>query len=248
MTISWTMFFMIYFLSSGYFCTNFIKNEIFPKITAPICKKILVSSLILYFILSVFLKLKSLYLLIYFLLPCLFVLFLFYFLEKRSGDTLLSHLQGLLNPLSSQMRLGCSFMTAWDKMLENSDIKMFKEDFSQITNALKFGAYFRHSDKKIEHLVQDLVEVKNSSQPSKRLKRLIQKIKIESHFYRKSKQALFQLKLQSQIVSIFYLILLCWILSYSGINHPKLILLSFLLFNIGFIVILKIGETMKWSL
>lgn len=225
-----------------------MKNEIFPQFTSLFCKQILYILFILYFMIGFLLKSSVLLALFYFLCPCLFLLFCFYFLRNQKRKSLLSHIQYLLTPLSSQINMGSSFMTAWDKISKDPKNKKFKKELGQITNTFKFGSRLDHPDKDINLIVQDLVEIKNSPQPSKRLRHLKQKVKTEMVFQQKAGRVLFQLKMQSQLIAIFYLILLVWVSIYSGRKHLQLMLISFLFFSLGLILILSMGKKMKWSL
>lgn len=214
----------------------------------PFHQKILYLSLILYFFAGFFVQRHALLIFFYFVFPIVFLFLLLHFLKRQLNKTLLLQLQSLLSPLAAQMSLGSSFMTAWHKVIEDPKLQYFRKDILEITKALKFNAEINCVDIRREHLVRDLIEVKNNPQPSKRLKHLKQKIKTELAFEQKSARILFQLKMQSYVITLFYLCLLVWVIVSSGIKHFSLILISIWCFLIGFIWILTLGRRMKWTL
>ena len=238
------MFFIIIFLLSGYFCLEFLKDESFSKTIRPFFRQILFFSLSLYFILGFLFISES----FYFLFPIFFLLSLLWFLQNHKNKSLLSHLHHLLRDLSSQMKLGLSFTSAWGKCIEDIEQKEIQRQLADISEILKFERHFQHPDQSITNLVQDLIAIKKSPQPLKKLNLLEQKVKIEQSFYRRANQILFQLRIQSSVITLLYIGLLTWTLVFYGSKHPVLISISFLCFSLGLFWIFNIGKKMKWSL
>ena len=118
---------------------------------------------------------------------------------------------------------------------------------TEISEILKFQNKFHYPDKEIENFVGDLICIHQSSNPLRRLQHLQRKVRIERDFRAKSRRVLLQVRLQSTILSLFYIGLLVWTFVSYGKQYLNLILISFVLFCIGLIWIFKTGRTMKWS-
>ena len=205
------------------------------------------SSFLIYFLcLTFFLKDYS-FSFLFCLLPLGFLLSLLVFLQKKEESDLLFQLSSLLLPLESQMKLGSSFINAWQKGLEEVRSEKTKSKIQKITEILKFQNDFYYPIKEIENFIKDLMIIHHSSNPLKRLQHLQRKVKIEHSFQVKSKRTLFQIRIQSCILSFFYFGLLVWtLLSYKA-RYIHLILFSFLFFCVGLLWISKTGKKMKWS-
>ncbi len=232
----------------GLLCKKLIKEIFLLDLIALNGKKFLEIFFLLYFLFVVFYLKDISFSIIFLLLPLIFLLFLFVFLKKQAEKDLLFQLSSLLLPLESQMKQGLGFINAWQKTIEGLKLEQIKSKLQKITEILKFQNEFYCSDKEIENFVQALMNIHRSSNPLKRLQHLQRKVKIEQAFHTKSKRALLQIRLQSVILSFFYLGLLAWtIISYKT-KYMNLIFISFLLFCIGLFWIFKTGRTMKWSI
>lgn len=243
------MFFVLHFLFCGYFCLEFLKDELISKIISPKFKKTLYFFLFLYFFFGFFLvSKKDLYSFLYFILPCLSLLFFFIFLYKRKEMTLLRQIHLLLPHLLSQMKLGLSFMSAWEKVIKDVQNKELFAPLMEVSESLKFEKRFVHSHKELCYLVQDLAEIKKNPQPLKRLSHLKQKVDLQNFFERKSQQMLLQIRLQSTMIAFLYLGLLIWTIIRYGAYHSTLTFGSLFLFCLGLFFIFQIGRKLKWSL
>jgi len=185
---------------------------------------------------------------VYFLFPILFLLALFLFLKKQAQVNLLQSIQSLLQKLSTQMKLGLSFMSAWHKSVQEIESKEIQNLLLEITKILQFEKQFQHSNPAITNIVQDLIRIKKHPQPLKKLSLLERKIKVEQSFYRKTQQVLFQLRIQSTVITVLYLGLLSWTFAIYRFKHFSLMFISFICFILGLVWIFKMGKKMKWSL
>ena len=202
----------------------------------------------LFYFLFVFFCFKTFYFSIIFLLfPLILLLFLFVFLKRQEERDLLVHIYSLLIPLESQMKLGSSFINAWQKSLKELKSRKIQSRVQKITEILKFQDQFHYPDKEIQNLIKDLMIIHQSPNPLQRLKHLQRKVRIEQTFRLKSKRTLLQIRSQSGILSLFYFGLLTWTITAYGSQYIHLIVISFLFFFIGLLWILKTGRTMKWS-
>ncbi len=238
------MTFIINFLLCGYFCLEFIKDENFSKTISPFFKQILLFLLSFYFIFGFFFVSKVLY----FLFPIFFLLSFLWFLKNRKYKILYAHLHNLLHDLSSQMKLGLSFTSAWQKSIKDVEQTEVYKQLLDISEILQFERHFQHPNQSITNIVQELIAIKKSPQPLKKLNLLEQKVKIEQSFYRKANQVLFQLRIQSSVIAFLYLSLLIWTLIIYGTKYSTLMIISFVCFSLGLFWIFKTGRKMKWSL
>ena len=185
---------------------------------------------------------------IFLLIPCFSMLFLFFFLKKLEEKKLLFQLCSLIPILESGMRSGLSFLNAWQKALKEIKLKKIKNKLQDFTQVFQYQKEFRYpADKKVELFIKDLALIYQSSNPLKRLEYLKRKVKIELAFQVKSQRALLQVRIQSGILCFFYVGLLIWTTTAYGQKYTSLILSSLFLFIIGLIWILKTGRKMKWS-
>ena len=238
------MIFTIHFLLCGYFCLEFLKDENISKMLSPFFKRFLSFGLIFYFLFIFFFLPKSFYT----FGSLFFLIFLFWILKKQNHDALLFHLQNLLPLLSSQMKLGLSFMSSWQKSIEDVDQKEIYRQLLDITSVLQFEKRFQHAYLPVVNMVEDLIRIKKSAQPIKKLNLLEKKVKNEVAFYRSARQTLFQLRIQSIILSLLYFSLLIWTFAIYKTKYLHLMSLSFVFFSIGLFWIFKSGRKMKWSI
>ena len=222
-------------------------REIFlMNLIPPQWKKPLSLSVVLYFFALFFLQHAFLIMLACFL-PVALLIFALFFLKKQMEQDILFELFDLPRSLESRMKQGLSFLSACQKSLQDIKSKKTQDHVKKIIESIQLGTPLRHPDPDIQNFVQDLALIHKSPSPMKRLKLLQRKINIEKIFRLKSKRALFQARIQSGILSLFYLGLLVWTLSVSKTRHIYLILISCVLFLIGLFWIFKIGRSMKWS-
>ena len=178
-----------------------------------------------------------------------FLLFIGFFIWQRNKDkAFVLALYKILPSLISQMKLGFSFLDAWQRSLKDVENRFIARKLQEVSDILRFQRPFLHPQKEVTEFVNHLNQARNSSQSLKRLKQLQEKIKVEQVFYRKSARVLMQLRLQSGVLSFLYLSILIWTVVSSQMKHLDLILLSFFFFSIGLFWIFKTGRRMKWSL
>lgn len=238
--VQFFFFFFLYWM--------FVKEFFLLKFISLYKRKFLEGLLIVYF-LFIFLYLKKIsFSILFFLIPLFFFFLFFIFLNKKEEDKLLAQLYSLLISLDSQMKLGLSFMTAWQNGVEDIPQGEVRNKIQKITEILKFQKNFSFDNKKIEHFIKDLSLIYQSSSPLKRLRQLQRKIKVEQSFQIKSERTLLQTRIQACLLSFFYFGLLAWTIISYGNRYAYLILTSLLFFSIGFFWIIKIGRKMKWSI
>ena len=167
---------------------------------------------------------------------------------QNKDKRLLLALYKMLPLIISQMKLGLGFLDAYIKAIKDVKEKEIALKLQDILEALRFQKPFSYPHPEIRGLIQNLSEARNHPQPLRRLLQLKEKIKIEEAFFRKSARVLFQLKLQSAVLSFLYLCLLIWTIRSGGWERPRLILLSFFFFSLGLFWIFKTGRKIKWSL
>ena len=128
-------------------------KEIFLLNLIPLNWKMVLELFFLFYFLFVFFCFKSFrFSFIFFLLPSVCLLLLFVFLKKQEEKNLLFQLSSLLIPLESQMKLGLSFINAWQKGLEELKAGKTKNKIQKITDILKFQNDFHYPDKKLKIL------------------------------------------------------------------------------------------------
>ena len=244
-----TYFFEMFALKALFFaflCKNLIKEMILKGFVSLRWKFLLEIFILLYFLI-LYLVLKGFsFISLCLPLPFVALLLLYFFFKRREEKDLLDCLFSLTSHLEVRMKQGLSFIHAWEKALD--ELKGVKRNKMQkITQILKFEGRLQHPDKEIENFVKDLILIHQSSNPLQRLQHLQRKLRLERSFKMKSKRALFQIRLQSGLLSIFYFSLLLWSFIGYGMRHIGMAVVSLLLFSLGFFWILKTGRKMKWS-
>lgn len=199
-----------------------------------------------FYFLGTFFFFKSSYLLI---LPCLFILMALLLLKHEKEKQLFQKVCDLLIPLESAMKSGMSFLNAWEKALKEPGLEAQKNKLEELTGVLKFQNHFVYPENKnMERLMTELLSIKQSPQPLKRIHHLRRKLRVEVFFKTKAKRALMQIKAQSFILCFFYLGLLINTLVVYKQKSASLILGSLVLFSIGLIWIFNSGRRIKWSI
>lgn len=193
-------------------------------------------------------KLSPVWIFFFFLVPVFLLSAVILIIQQQKEQKFLQDLYKFLPSLIAQMKLGFSFPDAWQQSLKDIENQELVYKLKDILDTLRFQKPFSHSKKEIMEFVQHINRARLSSQSLKRLKQFHEKIKIEQLFYRKASKVLMQLRLQSGILGLLYLLLLIWTVFSNGWKHLNLILLSFFFFFIGLIWIFKTGRRMKWSL
>ena len=181
-------------------------------------------------------------------LPCFLILMAFFLLKKQSERNLLLELYSLLNPLEFRMKSGDSFLSAWEKSVQELGKKPIQNKIQSFTEAFKFQKNFRYpEDKELENFIKELIQVGKSSRPISRLGHLQRKIRVELRFRIKSRRALLQVRAQSALIILFYVALLVGTFFMYKNKYFLLSLASLILFLIGTIWIFNLGKRMKWS-
>ena len=158
---------------------------------------------------------------------------------------LLENLYSLLPTLTAQMKLGLGFMDAWNKSLQTIEDRTDPVFLQKISESLRFQKDNSHPHLEIRHLLSHLMTARKSARPLKQITHLQQKVQVKQFFRRKSQQVLFQLRLQSGVMTLLYSGLVIWNLLHYGLRYISLVLLSFLLFFSGLLWIFKMGKHLQ---
>ena len=245
--MDWIVFCLIFVLN-GDFCRKFLKSAENHGLLLPAGRKILTRCLIIYFLIGVILRNDPLLSVFFYTAPTAGLLSWVFFWKKRKERTLLENLYSLPIPLTAQMKLGLGFMDAWDKSLQTVENPAERQPLLKISDSLRFQRACNHPHPEINSFLHHLLSARKSDRPLKQIMNLQRKIQVKLLFLRRSRQVLFQLRLQSGVMAILYGGLVCWNLAHYGFQHFSLIFLSFPLFFIGLVWIFKMGKTLKWSL
>ena len=206
----------------------------------------LIEMILIFYFLGILFWLKLFYFLI---LPCFLLLGTLVFLKYEKEKNLFYQLYDLLLPLESAMKSGMSFLNAWEKAVSKSCSKAQKNKLEELTEVLKFQNRFLYPENKnIERFMTELLSIKESPQPLKRIYHLRRKLRIEMIFKTKANRALLQIRAQSFILCIFYAGLLINTLIVYKQKNLSLILTSLIFFIIGLIWIFTSGRNIKWSI
>lgn len=240
--------FFFQFIFFQFICYCFSHEIFLLKLISLNQKRALNILLFLYFLFWLIYLDQTRFAIFLFIFPAVFLIIFLIFLKKQEQKKTLLKLYSLLIPLESQMKLGFSFINSWENSFKDFESGKIKRKFQEITEILKFQKSFSYSDKRIENFVKDLLLIHASQNPLKRFQQLQKKIKVEQHFQIKSKRVLLQIRIQTYILSVFYLGLLAWTIISYGTKYINLILLSACFFCIALFWIIKTGRTMKWSI
>lgn len=236
------------FVLNGDFCRKFLKEMEKQCVMTPIFRHILTFFLIWYFLFGLFLQNNLPLVVFFYTLPTGLFMSLIFYWQKRKERKFLENLYSLLPPLIAQMKLGLGFMDAWNKSLQTFEDPADKAPLLKISETLRFQKAGHHPHPEIRHFLSHLITARKSAQALKQIKNLHQKAQVKLLFLRKSRQILFQLRLQSGVMALLYGGLVFWNLFHYGFKYISLIILSFLLFFSGLLWIFKTGKTLKWSL
>lgn len=234
-------------LPCAHFCHEFLKEM---QIRNLITKKIQILSIILlliyYFFSFIFILHSFFYL---FLIPIPFVILLFAAqqIENFYEQNLLKLIVELISPIYSRMKLRMSFANAWQKSTEEIENKKARSQIEDVSKIFQFNYIPYHYPPRLKIFFQNLLEIRNSSQPLRQLKNFLQKIKLEQEFHNRVSQVLLQVKLQSLILSILYFGLFIFTFFNYGNQYTMLKIISFALFMSGFYWSNRIGRRMSWS-
>ena len=238
------MIFFLLLILCSWLSLSLIKELFLLEFISLNTKRAVEIGMAVYF-LGVFFFLKQLSL---FILPCIFILCIVFFLKQQEEKQLFNQLCSLLIPLESTMKSGMSFLNAWDKTLQEVSSNKQRDKLQEFTEVLKFQDSFSYPEnKKIERFINELLSIKQSLQPLKRIYHLQRKIRVEMVFRIKSQRALAQIRVQSFILCLFYTGLLINTFIVYKQKNLFLIFSSLILFIIGLVWILKSGRRMKWS-
>ena len=233
---------------NGDFSRKFLKEMEDRCLITQDLRRILIFFLILYFFFGLIFQNHLPLAAFFYVLPSGFFLGLIFYQQKKRERILLKNLYSLLPSLIAQMKLGLGFMDAWDKSLQTVESKIDHALLLKISESLRFQKTYFHSCLEIKQFLSHLMIARKSTQALKQVRNLQQKVQVKQLFLRKTRQVLFQLRLQSVVMAVLYSGLVIWNLLHYGLKYISLIFLSFLLFFSGLLWIFKTGKTLKWSL
>lgn len=233
---------------NGDFCRKFLKEMTNQGLLSQTGRSVLTVFLVVYFLFGLIFQSKPLLVFFFYSLPAGIFLSFFCFRQKRKEKLFLENLYSLLSPLTAQMKLGLGFMDAWDKSLQTVENPAERQPLLKISENLRFQRPCGHSHPETRLFLCHLMSARKSAQALKQIKNLQQKAQVKLLFLRRSRQVLFQLRLQSAVMALLYGGLVCWNFFHYGLKYISLVFLSFTLFFIGIFWIFKTGRNLKWSL
>ena len=242
------LLFVLNFLISARFCWKYLAELQKQCQFSDFFLKILASALVIYFFFGLFLQDQVLFFFLFYLFPLGSLISSSYFLQKKKQKHFLESLYSLLSPTITNMRLGLGFMDAWQKNLATLKQNPHYQEILKISEILRFQKNYSYENLSVKRFLHHLMDIRKHPQALKKLRNFQKKIKVEVYFLRRSKQVLFQLHLQSLVLSLFYAGLLFWNIFHYGFKHLFMLSLSLFLFSAGLIWIFKSGEKLKWSL
>ena len=233
---------------NGDFCRKFLKEIMNQGLLSQTGQYILTVFLIVYFLFGLIFQGKPLIVFFFYSLPAGIFLGFLFFRQKRKEKLFLENLYSLLSPLTAQMKLGLGFMDAWDKSLQTIKNPRERKPLLKISENLRFQKPCGHTHPEVRHFLCHLMSARKSEQALKQIRNLQQKVQVKLLFLRRSRQVLFQLRLQSTVMALLYGGLVLWNFFHYGLKYISLVFLSFTLFFTGIFWIFKTGKNLKWSL
>lgn len=155
----------------------------------------------------------------------------------------------LLDSTIARMKMGNSFRSALNQGIESVDLKWVQDDLKELRDRIIYAQDIKsHQAKEFLFAFKTFKQADHDPQPLTRLHYIREAMKIEDLFIRKSRQALMQIRLQSSIMTILYLILFIFVLWHYGVKFLTLMLFSVFLFVIGSTLIFILGRKIRWTL
>lgn len=172
-------------------------------------------------------------------------------IQRRREMILKREIVPILDSLILSMKSGRAFrpslMTYVEKSMTAVQITM-----KNFISSLQYRKNIQSlsSDPQIFFFLKELLDVDQATQrPVERLKALRRRIFLENNFRQKSRQALMQVKVQSTILSIMYVLLGLFVHFQFGLHqHRTVFFNSLILFIIGTLLLRKIGKNYRWKL
>lgn len=194
---------------------------------------------------------KSLVLILSWHFLCLTVIFFIPWLsqswfEERYRETLLK----LLDEIVLHLHNGKSFRKAIHEAIQNEKSWMQKH-LLELFHHMQFNEAKRPLDLFIlKDFFEEISTIDRSqSRCLEQVQSLRKSMKSEQNFRKKSKQVLYQIRIQSFIMSLLYVALLAYVIHEFGFYpYHRLILISGLLFLFGMLVIFYRERKLRWKI
>jgi len=208
--------------------------------------------LLFLFICSLTLKNKPLLLLISIHIPFIFMFFLEFFMKIKRKKQFEREFQSFLSQMILQMRTGSSFRQAIQASNQENE-RLFKVKIQKIFNIVTFSqqnAELFSNDRFVKEIIEEFIRI--DQRPHMALAALIgfkNKLQLESEFRHKSGRILYQVRIQSLIISGIYFALFFFMFKeYGFLENIKLMGLSVALYLIGVVLLLLMGRSFKWNI
>ncbi len=196
--------------------------------------------------LNVFILFKILFL----YLPFISITSLKYYFIKQWQEQFLIQLEGFLNNLIAQIKIGFSFRSGFKIAQENLTHSDFQNYFTEILEFIllskKLSAPIVSSP--FQWMIRELRQADQSTQCLEYLENLRHYLHVRSYFQRKIRSALLQVRVQSYILVILYSSLLLFVLNRYGLNYLRVLFSSLSLFILGLIILSQAGRKIKWNI
>lgn len=167
--------------------------------------------------------------------------------EKQFQDKFISVLDRLL----ILIRTGLGLRTALDRIVD-SENGFTRAKLTQLRSSVVFSQHINDhmSDSKLGEIIRELRCAHHFPHEAiRRIENLRRKIKFERNFRHKSGQVLFQMKIQTWILTVLYGCLMLWVLRRDFHSLDFLwFLFSLLLFLTGFFWCQILGRKIKWKI
>ena len=155
----------------------------------------------------------------------------------------------LLDSIIARMKMGHSFREALNKGIEAIESKWMREDLTELKDRVIYSQKAKSQQaKEFLFAFQTFKQADQDPQPLDRLRYIRQTLKTEEIFRKKSGNTLFQIRLQSSILTLFYIGTFIFTSLYYGNQFLTLMIFSLALFAAGSILVFILGRRIKWTL
>ncbi len=172
-------------------------------------------------------------------------------IQKSRESSLKNQFLPIVDSLILSLKSGKGFRQSL-QLCAQSGKPEIRHSLTEFLSALQYQKEMRtlSEDPQVLFFFQELGQVDESlHRPTEKLKALRRRLRVEKNFRQKSRQATLQVRFQSWIMTLLFLLVLAYVHHDFGISkHWALVLLSTLLFSIGLIVVQRMGGKYQWKI
>ncbi len=175
---------------------------------------------------------------------------LFYRCRKKLYQSLFPFIEAMV----LRMKIGQGFRTAYGESLNSLEDSFSRKKLEEMYQSVVFSqqndSLTGHGLGFLDQCCQEFRKVDRQGHLAiERLENLKRRLKIETHFRRKSGQVLAQVHLQGLLLALIYLLLLAFVTFQFGLKaHWKWVSFSAVLFLFGGLWLFYLGRGMRWRL